>query len=665
MHADPFVRDLVVLLGLAAGGLVLFERLRLPSIAGFVVAGAAAGPAGLGWVTDPDRIRHAAELGVVFLLFEIGLELPLETLRRHLRDALTAGAVQIGGSLTGMALLAWALGFGGAAAVALGMMAALSSTALVIRLLSERDQLRSPRGQLILGVLLLQDACFVPFLLAIPLLAGAAGASFVDVSGKIALTVAAAVLFFAVVRGVVPYLLERVALLRSGELFSLLAILLAVGSAFAADSIGLSPAVGAFVTGLVAGASPYAHQLVAEVVPLRGALLGLFFTAVGMLFDPNALVEAWPLAVALVLGITVVKAGSASLAVAGLLRRGWRAGLGVGLPLAQAGEFSFVLASAATAAGLLDQQTQSVFIGASVLTLFLTPVALPAANWLASRGDLRDTGAAASVDEEQSGHTVLIGYGLSGQSVGRVLRTLGRDYVALESNPNAVRELSQRGEPVLYGDAMRPSVLRRLGVARAGLVVVAVNDPVATGRVVGLVHQLAPSVPLVVRSAHVASVDQLAASGASSVVVDELEGTLELVGEVLGRYGTPQEAVHRFTDALREEGYVAIRDAPTLPLDPWLVEELEQVSTEWVDVPGVFAARDLATLDLRARTGANVLLVERPGGRHPNPGPTTTLHAGDRLLVLGSAEQVSALRERLDDARPNADPRATDETALP
>ncbi len=643
MHADPFVRDLIILLGLAAAGLVLFERLRLPAIAGFVVAGAAAGPAGLAWVAEPERIRHAAELGVVFLLFEIGLELPLETLRRHLRDALVAGALQIGGSVAAMVLLARALGFELAAAVALGMMAALSSTALVIRLLSERGQLGSPQGQLILGVLLLQDACFVPFLLAMPLLAGGAGATLGAVGWQVALTVGTALLFFGVVRGVVPHLLERVALLRSAELFSLLAILLAVGSAFAADTIGLSPAVGAFVTGLVAGSSRYAHQLVAEVVPLRGALLGLFFTAVGMLFDPRALVDHWPLAVALVVGITVFKAGSAALAVGALLRRGWRAGLGVGLPLAQAGEFSFVLASAATAAGLLDLQTQSVFIGASVLTLFLTPVALPAASWLASRGAVPETATPAARGGDE-GHTVLIGYGLTGQSVGRVLRAIERDYVALESNPEVVRELSRRGEPVRYGDAMRPSVLQRLGVARALLVVVAVNDPVATRRVVALVHQMAPEVPIVVRSPYVASVDQLAATGASSVVVDELEATLELVAEVLGRYGTPEEAVRRFTDALREEGYVAIRGAPALPLDPWLIEELEQVGTESIAVPDGFAPRTLAALGARARTGASVLLVERPGARFANPGPDVTLRGGDRILVLGSAEQVAALQ---------------------
>jgi len=647
VHADPFVRDLIVLLALAAGGLVLFERLRLPAIAGFVLAGALAGPGGLGLVSEPERIRHAAELGVVFLLFEIGLELPLETLRRHLRDALLAGAVQIGGTTVAIALLASAMGLETAAAFTVGMMAALSSTALVIRLLSERGQLGAPQGQLTLGILLLQDACFVPFLLAIPLLADTSGAGLGTIALRVAFTAVTALVFFAVVRGLVPPLLERIALLRSGELFSLLAILLAVGSAFAASKLGLSPAAGAFVTGVVAGASRYAHQLVAEVVPLRGALLGLFFTAIGMLFEPHALLERWPLALALVLGITLLKTATAALAVGAVLRRGWRAALGVGLPLAQAGEFSFVLATAATAAGLLDAQTQSVFVGASVVTLLLTPIALPAAGWLSSRGAaLPPPGSAPEVFEYRD-HTVLVGFGLSGRAVARVLRALERPYVAVEANPHAVRELAQRGEPVRYGDAMRPSVLARLGVARAALVVVAVNDPIATRRVVALAREIAPQVPIVARSPYVASVDGLAAAGAHTVVVDELEASLELVAAVLGRYGIPEEAVHRFTGALREEGYEAIRGSPDLPLDPWLVEVLGQVTTEEVEVPDGFRAQSLADLDARARSGASILLVERHGARHPNPSPTTRLRAGDHLLVLGDPAQIAAFRRLL------------------
>jgi len=651
VHADPFVRDLVVLLALAAGGLILFQRFGLPAIAGFVVVGALAGPGGLGLVSEPDQIRHAAELGVVFLLFEIGLELPLDALRRQLRDALLVGAVQIAGTFVAVALLARGLGLPAGTATVLGMMAALSSTALVIRLLSERGQLESPRGQLILGILLLQDVCFVPFLLAIPLLTDAAGAGAASVSLSIAVTVLTALALFGAVRGLVPPLLERIALLRSSDLFSLLAILLAVGSAFAASALGLPPEIGAFVTGVVAGQSRYAHQLVAEVVPLRGALLGLFFTAIGMLFEPTALLQNWPLALALVVGIVILKASTTALAVGGLLQRGWRAGFGVGLPLTQAGEFSFVLASAATASGILDPHTQSVFVGASVVTLLLTPIALPVADWVTALGSVASA-PPPPIEGEASGHTVLVGFGLSGRSVARVLRAMDRPYLAVEANPHAVRELTRQGEPVRYGDAMRPSVLARLGVARAALVVVAVNDPVATRRVVALARELAPQVPIVARSPHVASVDGLAAAGAHAVVVDELEATLELVASVLGRFGIAAEAVHRFTAALREEGYEAIRGTPDLPLDPWLVEVLDQVTTEQIEVPARFHPRSLAELDVRARAGANVLLVERHGARHPNPAPDTTIRPGDQLLVLGDTEQLAALRRLLHSADP-------------
>lgn len=651
MHADPFVRDLVLLLGFAALGLLVFERLRLPSFAGFLVAGAIAGPGALGLVADPESIQIAAEFGVVLLLFEIGLELPLDALRRQLRDALLIGGAQVGGTTLVVALVAMNLGLSGTAALVVGMMAALSSTALVTRLLSERGQMAAPQGQLAFGVLLFQDAAFVPFLLAVPFLAGSAGGTLGGIGTQIAVTAATALIFFGVVRGTVPRLLDRIAVLRSPDLFSLLAILLAVGSGFVASQIGLSPAVGAFVTGVVAGSSRYSHQLVAEVVPLRGALLGLFFTAVGMLFEPTVLLRNAPLVAALLVSVVVVKSAITALAVRFLLRRGWRMALGVGLPLGQAGEFSFVLAAAATSAGILAEELQGVFVGVSVVSLVVTPFVLP----LLERVGSRDAGRTTEVGGEDAAamaaarHTVLIGFGLSGQALARVLRALGREYRALDSNPRSVRDLGERGEPVIYGDAMRPSVLRRLDVAGADLVVVAINDPVATERVVALVRELAPRVTIVARSPYVAAVDRLAEAGADSVIVDELESALELVSETLGRLGIPQEAVQQFTGALRDEGYEAIRGGPTLPLDPWLIELLDQVATERVEVPESFDTATLGGLHIRARTGVNVLIVERVGERISNPNPQSELRPGDQLLVLGNTEQVARLRRLLDD----------------
>ncbi|MGI9591349.1 MAG: cation:proton antiporter, partial [Myxococcota bacterium] len=290
MHEAHLLRELVLLLGLAAAGAALFERLNLPSIAGFLVMGTLAGPGGLGVTSDPAGIQAIAEFGVVFLLFEIGLELPLERVRRLLRVGLTSGALQVGGTLLLVMAGGLALGLPPRTAIVVGALAAMSSTALVIRLLGERGEIDAPHGQVAVSVLLFQDLCIVPFLLAIPILASDGPIEAWPVAGAVLRAVVAVGAFYLAARFALPRLLAAAASLRSREVFSLVAVLVVVGAAFAAEAIGLTAAVGAFLAGLVLTSSPWGPQLLSEVLPLRGLLLGVFFTAVGMLLDPRA---AW------------------------------------------------------------------------------------------------------------------------------------------------------------------------------------------------------------------------------------------------------------------------------------------------------------------------------------------------------------------------------------
>jgi CPA2 family monovalent cation:H+ antiporter-2 len=276
-----FLEELLLILAVATVGGAVFERLRLPPIAGFLVVGALFGPGGLGWIDDPARVKAVAELGVVFLLFEIGLELPLGRLRRMWRPALIAGGLQVAITLLVVAAIAVALGAPPRAAAVLGALVAMSSTALVIGLLSQRGEIDAPHGQLAIGILLFQDLCVVPFLLAVPILAPGADARAFELVLALLRSLAALALFAAVARFVLPRLLDRIARMRSREIFTMVAFLAVMGSAVVAEKIGLTLAVGAFIGGLVLSLSPYAHQLYAEVVPLRGVLLGTFFTAVG------------------------------------------------------------------------------------------------------------------------------------------------------------------------------------------------------------------------------------------------------------------------------------------------------------------------------------------------------------------------------------------------
>jgi CPA2 family monovalent cation:H+ antiporter-2 len=644
--------ELLLVIGLAAVGVALFERARLPAVAGFLMIGALVGPGGLALVDDPERVRALAELGVVFLLFEIGLELPIERVQRLWRVAFAAGALQVAATIGVVAVAAMWLGWPWRSALVLGAVVAMSSTALVLRLLSERGQLDAPHGQLALGILLFQDLCVVPFLLAIPILAGGPAASAAGVAVSLAKAVAALALLALAARFLVPRLLAWAA--GSRDLFSLLALLLVVGSAVLAERIGLTLAVGAFIGGMVASSSPYAHQLFAEVLPLRGALLGLFFTAVGMLFQPAEALAAAGGVAAYVAAVLAAKAAVVAALVGLLMRRGVRIGVLAGLALAQTGEFSFVLAASATAAGLLPGSFQTVFVAGSLITLVATPFLFRAAPALAAAaGRFFEEDAAPApepwaVPEGLRDHAVVIGYGVAGRNLTRVLRAVGVESVVVDANPRALRASAPGAPRVVFGDATRAPLLERVAISRARLVVVVVNDPLTTREIVSLVRRLAPDVPLAARTRYVRDLDTLAGAGAGVVVAEELEGTLNLVAEVLRLVGVAESALARFARELREEGYQALRAPAGVALDPWLAELLVDLAPEWVAVPGDFAGEaSLAEIAIRARSGATVLAVERDGVAEPNPSPGFQVRADDRLLALGTGAQVARLRELL------------------
>jgi CPA2 family monovalent cation:H+ antiporter-2 len=445
--------------------------------------------------------------------------------------------------------------------------------------------------------------------------------------------------------------LDRAARLRSREIFTMVALLAVVGSAVFAEQIGLTLAVGAFAGGLVLSASPYAHQLFAEVVPLRGLLLGVFFTAVGMLFDPAIALENIAGVAAYFVCVVVLKAGFIAAIVAIALRQGVRLGVITGLALAQTGEFSFVLAAAASDAGLLDAGLRQVFVAGSIATLVATPflvgVAPRVASFLDRRAERAPTRADGADFEQPRNHVILVGFGLAGQNVARVLKARGIDYVALDSNAGSVAAARSRDEPILYGDATRHSILQRLGIADARLIVVAISDPIGTRQVVALARALAPDILIYARTRYVLEVDELERAGATIVIAEEFESTITLAGETLRHFGVPEESVARFATELRDEGYEFMR-APETILDPWLTDLLDEVATHWVDVPSSFeGGRSLSELDVRAHTGANVVAIERAGSTTPSPDPSFEVQRGDRLLTLGSPEAIERLRALL------------------
>jgi CPA2 family monovalent cation:H+ antiporter-2 len=385
------------------------------------------------------------------------------------------------------------------------------------------------------------------------------------------------------------------------------------------------------------------------VLPLRGVLLGVFFTAVGMLLDVRLAWQHAGLVAALLGAATLLKAAIVAAALGGVLRAGRRVSLLTALALAQTGEFSFVLAAAAAASGLLDRELSQAFVAASVLSLVLSPFVVRAGPLLADPRSRRAPAAPAPAALASSGHVLVIGYGLAGRNLARVLEAIGIPWLAVDANPRSAVEARARDESrVLYGDATRPALLERLGVRSARAVVVAITDPVATRRVVSLVQRLNPSARLIARTRYVRDVDALQLLGADAVVAEELEAAIDLLAHVLGEFGIARGAIARFAEELRGEGYALMQGAPGVALDPWLAELLQQVESEWLEVPAGFAAgQTLASLAVRARTGASVLAVERAGASAPNPPPGFVLEPGDRVLVFGGSPEIVRVRALL------------------
>jgi CPA2 family monovalent cation:H+ antiporter-2 len=452
------------------------------------------------------------------------------------------------------------------------------------------------------------------------------------------------VLLVVVARYVLPRVLDWAVRVRSGDLLSLASFGLVLGFAVIAQALGLTLAVGAFTGGLLLGASPYAHQLFAEVAPVRGVLLGIFFTAVGMLFDPATAASAGSLLALWVGAVVVIKTALVFTIVAWILRRGTRLAILTGLALAQTGEFSFVLGEAARRAGLLDPDLYQVMVAGSIVTLLATPALFAVAPGLAARFGGLMTWTAGAPDRRglpREGHVVILGYGLAGRTVARVLAASRIPYVVLDANPSSAAEARAHGEPVVFGDATRPAILERLAVSRARLITIAISDPEATRRCVSLVHSLAPESEVIVRTRYVSEVDALSGLGADTVVVEEFEAAIDLVGAALRTFGFPAESVARFAEQMRQEGYEVLRAPPALALDPWLTELLSEVGTEWTEVPaGPAVGCSLESLGIRARTGASILAVERMGHTTANPPAEFVLASGDRLLAYGSAHQL-------------------------
>jgi CPA2 family monovalent cation:H+ antiporter-2 len=530
MSPEILIGKIIVLLGLSVGLIYFGLRLKMPAIVGFLVTGILVGPYGLGLISDPAQVESLSELGVVLLLFTIGLEFSIQSLLKMKKLVLVGGSLQMLLGTAAFFAISLALGFPWNTALLFGFLFSLSSTAIVLKLLQEKGEMDSAHGRGAFGVLIFQDLAVVPLVLILPMLAGQSGGDPIYVVlGKV---LAILVIVVLMANWVVPWVMKKIAATKSNELFMFAVALICLGTAFLTAEAGLSLALGAFMAGLVIAGSPYAYQAISSVMPMRDIFTSLFFVSIGMKMDIKYLVNNPFLVIGLALGVMLFNVITTALAMKAAGLRG-RVAIMVGFALCQVGEFAFVLAKTGGELKLLDETTMIAFLNVAVLTMAMTPLALEAGRRFGPLFGAMEKPFVGNIEGHRENHAVVIGFGVAGQAVARACRLMGRQYAIIDMNPGSVQAFQAQGEPIIFGDAVNEIVLEHVGIHKAAILVISIPDPVATRRIIAQARLLSPNLYIVARTRFLLTGELLTRLGANEVLTEEFEAALAVFDSVL------------------------------------------------------------------------------------------------------------------------------------
>ena len=653
MHSS--LQLVLILLAVAVLVAAVARAFRLPTMLGYLVTGVAIGPYALGWIPDSPEARYLAEFGVVFLMFSIGLEFSLPRLRTMHMTVFGFGGAQVIVTMLVTFAVAKALGLPSLAGIVLGGMLAMSSTAIVSKLLAERLELQSAHGRQIFGALLFQDIAVVPLLILIP--------AFAKSAELIAFDLGIAVLKAALVLGFLLFVGQRimrpwfqwVAGRKSPELFTLNLLLFTLGLAYLTESAGLSLALGAFLAGMLISETEYRYQVEDDIKPFRDVLLGLFFVTIGMRLDLLQVAMNWPQVLLILAAIVLGKAlivGGLALAFGTSRSTALRTALG----LAQAGEFGFVLLAQAADLQLLSPAVMQPVLAAMVVSMLIAPLLInrmdtltrliASSEWAGRAKEVHDI---AVKTFGKHHHVIVCGYGRSGQNLSRLLETESVGFIALDMDPERVRAAIAAGEGVVYGDASRREVLVAAGLSRAQAVVVTYADLHSSMAVLRHVRDLRPELPVVVRTIDDTHIDKLKEAGASEVVSEVMEGSLMLASHTMMLLGVPLSQVLKRIREVRETRYAMMRGffRGATDVDVDLDQEAQpRLHTILIPETAAAVARSLDEMELDDLL-VEVVSIRRQGIKGIDPLPETRIQAGDVLVLRGAADGLAAAEIRL------------------
>jgi monovalent cation:H+ antiporter-2, CPA2 family len=652
MDGLKFFNELLIILGCSIPIIYIFNKMKFPSIIGFLITGIIIGPHGLKLIHDLAGIQLMAEIGVAFLLFTIGIEIPLSRFLKQLSEITLTGGLQVLSTFIVGTLVGLLLQLNLNQSIFIGFLLSHSSSALILKILKDRDDEESPQGRISLGILLFQDIIVVPMILFIPFLAGGSGSSALMIIWNILKSLLIIVVILASARFIIPFIMGKMVDMRMRDVFIIASVVVTLGVAWITHSLGLSLAIGAFLAGLALADTDFTHQIISDINPFRDIFLSVFFVSFGMMLDLQFF--RYHAAYIIIISVFIILIKCAIVfSLVRLLHYPFRAALLSGVLLSQIGEFSFVLALLGLQKNIISGFIYQSFIGASVLTFIITPLAISLVYYLLSRSK-----GSTEIKEDQTdkklpvdNHVIICGMGLNGKNLVRVLKNTGINYVIVDLNFKNIKEAKKKDEKnIIWGDASNIEILKRAGIDTARVLVLAISDRFLTKRCLNIAKNVRPNLHVIVRTKYVADIDELVALGADNIIPEEFETSIQIFSRVLRMFHVPNSIILAQGNIIRNKSYGVFREVRyTQEAFDQIQQILAQgtIETCYVAAENTIVGKSIREINLKARSGATILNIIRDNKTITNPPSDFVMQAADQIILFGSHSAIDLATEIL------------------
>ncbi|MFV8281309.1 cation:proton antiporter [Christiangramia marina] len=662
----PILQDIVIILGLSIVIILVFQKLKLPAILGFLIAGIIAGPHAFNLISSQHDVELLSEIGIIFLLFVIGIELSLKGLASIKKIIFLGGGLQVGGTILATAGISTALGLPLNTSIFLGFLFSLSSTAIVLKLLQEKGEISTPHGKIGLGILIFQDIVVVPMMLFTPLLAGETPNILTTVGIMVLKILLVLVIVYILARYVAPKIFGWVVKTKNQELFILTVVVFCFGVAWLTSTVGLSLALGAFFAGLIISESDYSHQATANVLPFREIFISFFFISVGTLLNLDFFAENILIIIGLVLAVVLLKMLVIGVTVLVLKFPARTMFLAI-FSLFQVGEFSLLLSGVGKESGIIPENIYQYFLAISIITMGITPFLIESAPRItyallkapippAVRKRLENIKRSTKADEEFSeenlkDHLVLIGYGINGSNISKAAQKAEIPYVIIDANPEAFDKAKELKEPVIFGDAINTTILKHAHVQEARVVVIAISDAGATRKMLTSIRQLTKTATIIVRTKYVKEMEEVLRLGADEVIPEEFETSIEIFTRVLKKYLVPFDEIQEFINQIRSSDYEMLTSMKKRPHSPALqhlnIPNREIVTLKVNRDNRQIVGKSIEDSGIGKNFQVTLLAIQRDRRYLTEISPKTIIEQGDLLYLFGHPTNINHLNDQL------------------